>query len=1073
MTDNLNAARTVSTDRVWPDASLGLFLDGSGQTLGIWDGGNVRSSHVELAGRAINLDFAGLSDHATHVAGTMIGAGINANARGMSFAGSLRAYDFNNDETEMAAEQLLADPTTVSNHSYSFITGWIFGLFDSRWVWYGDVAIGSVEDHSFGFYDSIAADWDQIAFNSPNYLMVKSAGNDRNDVGAAPGVEHWHFDGGVGTFVLSSDGHPADGGASGYDSIASGSASAKNIITVGAVHDIPGGYVDPSDVVMSSFSGWGPTDDGRIKPDIIANGISLLSSVAGSNSSYANFNGTSMSSPNAAGSLGLLAQHAEDLFGASLRSATMKALVVHTANEAGPDPGPDYMSGWGLLNTAEAALLMSAHAGAVDTEHIVELELNDGAIESFEFTSDGAGPLRVTICWTDLPGAPPSTSVDPPNLMLVNDLDVRVIGPGSITDFPWVLEPATPSAAATRGDNFRDNTEQVHIDAPTSGTYTVEISHKGSLNGGNPQPVSLIVSGNVDSGAAVEIIIDNQDSATESTGTWPASSGPNPWAGQSAYNNGGNTFRWLPTIPSTATYAVYAWWTYHKNRSTTVPYRISHAGGILETIVNQQDAALGGKWNLIGTVTLNAGTGHYVEVSSENGQASADAVRFVSMGPLPLSIDTASLGDGVLGQMYSETLMASGGDPPYTWQMIAGTLPDGLTLNASSGEISGIPTTVESQMFTVEVEDGSGNTDDAVLTIDVVSAVVEIIIDNQDAETESTGTWSVSSGPNPWAGQSVYNNGGNTFRWLPTIPSTGTYAVYAWWTYHSNRSTTVPYRISHAGGILETIVNQQDAALGGKWNLIGTVTLNAGTGHYVEVSSENGQASADAVRFVSMGPLSLSIDTASLGNGVLAQMYSETLIASGGDPPYTWQVITGTLPDGLTLNASSGEISGIPTTVESQMFTVEVEDGSGNTDDAVLTIDVVSAVVEIVIDNQDAESESTGTWSVSSGPNPWAGQSVYNNGGNTFRWLPTIPSTATYAVYAWWTYHSNRSTTVPYRISHAGGILETIVNQHDAALGGQWNLIGTVTLNAGSAHYVEVSSENGQASADAVRFVSQ
>ena len=104
---------------------------------------------------------------------------------------------------------------------------------------------------------------------------------------------------------------------------------------------------------------------------------------------------------------------------------------------------------------------------------------------------------------------------------------------------------------------------------------------------------------------------------------------------------------------------------------------------------------------------------------------------------------------------------------------------------------------------------------------------------------------------------------------------------------------------------------------------------------------------------------------------------------------------------------------------------------------------------------------------------PLAGQSVYNNGGNTFRWLPTIPPTAMYAVYAWWTYHNNRSTTVPYRISHAGGILETIVNQQDAALGGQWNLIGTVTLNAGSAHYVEVSSENGQASADAVRFVLQ
>ncbi len=350
--------------------------------------------------------------------------------------------------------------------------------------------------------------------------------------------------------------------------------------------------------------------------------------------------------------------------------------------------------------------------------------------------------------------------------------------------------------------------------------------------------------------APTEIIIDDLDPNTEQTGTWALSSGANPWAGQSLYNNAGSLFRWLPTIPSTGTFDVYAWWTFHPNRSLVVPYRIGHAGGVLETIVNQNDAALGGQWNLIGTVTLNAGTGHYVEVSSENGQASADAVRLVSTGPASLSVVTTSLSDGFVGLAYSETLVASGGDPPYTWSVIGGMLPAGLSLNSATGEISGIPMTVGSETFTVRVEDDIGDTADAILTINVVNAPTEIIIDNLDPNTEQTGTWVVSSGLNPWAGQSVYNNGGNFFRWLPTIPSTGTFDVYAWWTFHSNRSTTVPYRIAHAGGVLETIVNQHDAALGGQWNLIGTVTLNAGTGHYVEVSSENGQASADAVRLV-------------------------------------------------------------------------------------------------------------------------------------------------------------------------------------------------------------------------------
>jgi hypothetical protein len=129
----------------------------------------------------------------------------------------------------------------------------------------------------------------------------------------------------------------------------------------------------------------------------------------------------------------------------------------------------------------------------------------------------------------------------------------------------------------------------------------------------------------------------------------------------------------------------------------------------------------------------------------------------------------------------------------------------------------------------------------------------EIIVDNQYSTTSSTGTWYTSGAPDPWAGQSIYSNSNGSFRWLPELTFGGTYDVYAWWTYHANRSTTVPYRVIHADGTDEIIVDQRDPALGGQWNLLGTFEFDAGSG-YVEVSSENGQASADAVRLLHTAP---------------------------------------------------------------------------------------------------------------------------------------------------------------------------------------------------------------------------
>ena len=122
----------------------------------------MRTTHQEFGGRVTTHDGAGLSSHATHVAGTMVASGVDASAIGMSNAATLRSYDWNSDTSEMAAAQLLPQPVSVSNHSYGQISGWIFNFFnDGLWVWFGDVAISELDgdapvlpfDHRVTFLD--------------------------------------------------------------------------------------------------------------------------------------------------------------------------------------------------------------------------------------------------------------------------------------------------------------------------------------------------------------------------------------------------------------------------------------------------------------------------------------------------------------------------------------------------------------------------------------------------------------------------------------------------------------------------------------------------------------------------------------------------------------------------------------------------------------------------------------------------------------------------------------------------------------------------------------------------------
>lgn len=442
---NREAGITTRTDRVHTGGSAGLDLNGENMIGGVWDGGRTRASHFLLESRVTQMDNpSSLSSHATHVAGTMIGTGeiLNGAAKGMAPEAELIAYDFLNDESEMVAAA--ATGLLLSNHSYGL-------RIDNLPLW------------RLGYYDNNARNLDQITYNAPYYLPVVAAGNDRQ-----------------------SGRNTGDGG---YDYLTDKGVS-KNSIVAAAVYEVLD-YSGPSNVVMSSFSSWGPTDDGRIKPDVSGKGVNTYSSTANSNNSYSSYNGTSMASPNIAGSLILLQQHYNNTNGFFMLSSTLRGLVLHTADEAGNAPGPDYRFGWGLLNTEKAAEVITNNGSA---SLIIEEQLAQDEVYTFSVQADGINDLVASITWTDPAGTSPQSGVnDLDTPMLVNDLDIRISDDGGITFYPWKLNPATPTAAATKGDNLVDNIEKIEI-ADASGEYVIRVSHKGGLSHA-AQAFSLIVTG--------------------------------------------------------------------------------------------------------------------------------------------------------------------------------------------------------------------------------------------------------------------------------------------------------------------------------------------------------------------------------------------------------------------------------------------------------------------------------------------------------------------------------------------------------------------------------------------------
>lgn len=466
---NANAAITTDVGQLRSGGSLGLNLLGEDMLVGVWDGG-VAKDHVELSSRVIGKETQLVDNHATHVTGTLIATGINPAAKGMAPLGQALSFDFDNDEAEMAAQaETGMNSLLFSNHSYGTVTGWFKS--GGVWQWTGDQGISPIEDYRFGFYDTRAQSIDQIAWLAPYYSIVWAAGNDRADIGTGSVP-------------------PDCNGGSGYDCIIPESVS-KNIITVGAVNKVLS-YTNSFDVTMSTFSSWGPTDDGRIKPDLVGDGVNVFSLSAVGTDTYTTLSGTSMSTPNVCGSLMVVQELYRKLHGGSpMKAATVKALAIHTAKEAGSFPGPDYSFGWGLLDAGAAGKILVSE----DNQNVFvkELTLNSGGSFGLPLQPKVNQKITATIAWTDPPGNPVAPALDPANLMLVNDLDLRIVDDQGREQLPWSMDPSNPSRQALPGDNFRDNVEKLEFDFPEGKTYTLLVRHKGSLAGGK-QDFSLIVS---------------------------------------------------------------------------------------------------------------------------------------------------------------------------------------------------------------------------------------------------------------------------------------------------------------------------------------------------------------------------------------------------------------------------------------------------------------------------------------------------------------------------------------------------------------------------------------------------
>lgn len=434
--------------------------NGSGVRLGVFDGG-VDPNHPDFAGRlTVDPNHSAPSEsHGTHVAGTMAGDGsnsINNNGtanqwRGVATGAQIFSYDNNTNTAGLDVIQshqgaIQTDNIDVSSNSWG-------GFFTSQ----------NCDTHNN--YSGTARELDRIAsgeaYNRGIVVSVASSNfragdsDDQNEI--AP--------------ICNFNGAPD---YINYTSL-SDAGSAKNILSVGATQK------NQTDQ-MADFSSWGPTRDGRVKPDIVAPGVGITSTAPGGG--YITQSGTSMATPHISGIAGLVIQRYRTVFNTqTLQPATVRAILIQTARDLQANhvyytPGPDFASGYGIAD-AQAAY------NAIAANRVLERTVANGATDQLTINvGENQAELKVTLVWDDPVAALNAAT------QLVNNLDLELVAPNGDVQQPWVLDPNNPANAATRGVDNLNNVEQVLVQNPAAGTWQLRV--RGTNVPSGPQRFSLV-----------------------------------------------------------------------------------------------------------------------------------------------------------------------------------------------------------------------------------------------------------------------------------------------------------------------------------------------------------------------------------------------------------------------------------------------------------------------------------------------------------------------------------------------------------------------------------------------------
>ena len=329
-----------------------------------------------------------------------------------------------------------APKSTIISQAYS-------GIFTNATAYVADYGMvitnnsyGNIDECSYhGLYDLYSRILDQQAFNLPSLENIFAAGNS-GSVTCLP--------------------YP-----NGFRTVYGGYQSAKNVLTVGNATPIGALFVSSSK---------GPVRDGRIKPEITAIGSFIMSAAPNPPYDYYTENtGTSMAAPAVAGGAGLLYERFRQLTGANPKNAFMKALLCNGADDWGND-GPDFKHGFGLMNLWRSLDML-------ENNHIDSATITTGATNQLVINVPaGLSKLKVMLAWNDPAAAVIASQT------LVNDLDLEVETPAPvITVFPRVLDtiPANVNLTAGTGVDHINNIEQITIDNPTAGAYTIKVKGTG------------------------------------------------------------------------------------------------------------------------------------------------------------------------------------------------------------------------------------------------------------------------------------------------------------------------------------------------------------------------------------------------------------------------------------------------------------------------------------------------------------------------------------------------------------------------------------------------------------------